>query len=171
MHNRCRLRMPIKLLPHNFHLLNISKIEKNNFFQSFSRKYWVKKQKVSERARFDQYADIIWSWYIEKRQNFVVLNVKRSLFILLNGDYGISRFSNFDRFGSFKKCYISHFLVLTKRWLRNTYHITQTQNFKFDIFSDLVTLDNFDLTQGHQRLARVHRSIPDTIQAVSSGLV
>ena len=44
-------------------------------------------------------------------------------------------------------------------------HTTQIQNFKFDLFN-LVTLDNLDLTQGHKRLRRVLRSVPDTIHAV-----
>ena len=49
------------------------------------------------------------------------------------------------------------------------YYTTQTQNSKFDLF-DLVTLDDLDLSQGHKRLRRVLRSIPDMIHVVSLAL-
>ena len=49
------------------------------------------------------------------------------------------------------------------------YQATVTQNFKFDLF-DLVTSDDLGLTQGHNGLRMVLRSIPDTIHVVPSDL-
>ena len=49
------------------------------------------------------------------------------------------------------------------------YHTAQTQNFIFDLF-DLVTLDDLNLTQGHEMPRRVLRSIPDTMYAILSAL-
>ena len=40
-----------------------------------------------------------------------------------------------------------------------------TKIFNLSYF-DFVTLDDLNLTQGHQRLTRVIRGIPDTIHAV-----
>ena len=40
----------------------------------------------------------------------------------------------------------------------------------FLTFFDLVTLDDLDLTEGHKRLRRMLRSIPDMIRVVPSAL-
>ena len=61
------------------------------------------------------------------------------------------------------------FAFLTKILPINMYHTTQTQNLKIDLF-DLATLDDLDLTQGHNRLRRVFRSIPDTLHVIPSDL-
>ena len=46
---------------------------------------------------------------------------------------------------------------------------TQIKNRKHGLF-DLVTLDNHDFTQGHQKLGVHLGSISDTIQVISSAL-
>ena len=49
------------------------------------------------------------------------------------------------------------------------FHTTWTQNFEPDLIY-LVILDDLDMMQGHKRLRRVLRCIPDTIRAVPSAL-
>ena len=49
------------------------------------------------------------------------------------------------------------------------YRITQTQNFKFDLF-DLVIFDGHDLTQVYRILRMVPRSISDTMHGIPSAL-
>ena len=51
---------------------------------------------------------------------------------------------------------------------KNMHHTTET-NFLSKLF-DFMILDDLDLTQGHQGLRRVLRSIPGTIHAVPSAL-
>ena len=72
--------------------------------------------------------------------------------------------------GRSKSVLVPFLAFLTKIRSKNMHHTTQSQNFKFGPF-DFVTLDDLDLTQGHKRLRKVLRSIPDTIHVVPSALI
>ena len=65
--------------------------------------------------------------------------------------------------------YYSHFCSLYGNLTKNMYRIIHTQNLLFDLF-ELVTSDDLGLIRGHQMLRRATRSIPDTINAVTSVL-
>ena len=93
---------------------------------------------------------------------------KKSLLRLL-GNFGIFRLSNSTRFVSIKN-FLGSFLRIRRKCNLKTCFTPPKPKISNLTSFNLLTLDDIDLTQGHKRLRRVLKSIPDTIKAFSSTL-
>ena len=135
-------------------------IIKKNVFHKFKKTHFHKKMK-----HVAEYFSLNISQYLEKGLTFPISNEKWHYTIWWEFQH-FRDFQILSNLGCSKSILGSYFAFLMRNWPENFYHITQTQNSKTGLF-DLVTLDDLDLTRGHQRLTVLSR-IPDTIFVVSS---
>ena len=96
---------------------------------------------------------------------------KRLFFTLFTRSLSTRSYFQFSSdLGRSKGVLLSFFCVLDEYLtLKHTFHDPHSKLLNLAFF-DLVILDNLDLAQGHKRLSRVLKNIPDMIHVVPSTL-
>ena len=134
-HERRRLEVAITLI-HGFSLLwKYWKLWKHKKYSKLSKTYWIFKKEIYVKERLSMNTCTKDNIDILKRLlSFAILNLKGQLVTLFVGISTLYKYSNFVRFGSFKKWFGVMCRVRYENPTYNLYCTTRTQHLHFVLF-------------------------------------